>query len=313
MKELSKHFGEKVAVDRVSFETNHSEVFGFLGPNGAGKTTTIKMLTTLLPPTSGNATILGHDLRTEGKKIRQRIGVVQQQDSFDQGLSVETSMNIYGLIWDIPKEVRKSRIQELVERFGMEEFRSTPTVDLSSGQRRRLQVAREFIHDMDLLFLDEPTVGLDPIVRRNVLDYLKERVKHGLTIFFTTHILEEAEYLCDRIAIINQGKIAQVDTPQNLKRRFGGAKSVEFRMLQTAPAGFRERLSSLDEITNLVEEDRGTTYRITTGRPENIIPEIYRVAEKYGVTISSIYIAETTLEDAFINLVTEDNVREVKR
>ncbi len=313
MRELSKHFGEKVAVDRVSFEMTHSEVFGFLGPNGAGKTTTIKMLTTLLPPTSGDATILGHDLRTEGKKIRQRIGVVQQQDSFDQGLSVETSMNIYGLIWDVPKEVRKSRIQELVERFGMEEFRSTPTVDLSSGQRRRLQVAREFIHDMDLLFLDEPTVGLDPIVRRNVLDYLKGRVKQGLTIFFTTHILEEAEYLCDRIAVINQGRIAQVDTPQNLKRRFGSAKSVEFKLLQPAPAGFKERLSTHDEISNLVEDDDGTTYRVTTGRPENVIPEIYRTAEKFGLSISSIYIAETTLEDAFINLVTEDNVREAKR
>ena len=311
--ELSKHFGEKVAVDKVSFETNRSEVFGFLGPNGAGKTTTIKMLTTLLPPTSGSATILGHDLRTESKKIRERIGVVQQQDSFDQGLSVETSMDIYGLIWNVPKEERKSRIQELVERFGMEEFRKMPTVDLSAGQRRRLQVAREFIHDMDLLFLDEPTVGLDPIVRRNVLDYFKAKVKQGLTIFFTTHILEEAEYLCDRIAVINQGKIAQVDTPQNLKRRFGSAKSVEFKLLEASPAGFKERLSSLDEISNLVEEDRGTTFRITTGRPENVIPEIYRTAEKYGLTIFSIYIAETTLEDAFINLVTEDNVREAKQ
>jgi ABC-2 type transport system ATP-binding protein len=313
VKELSKHFGEKAAVDRVSFETEHSEVFGFLGPNGAGKTTTIKMLTTLLPPTSGEASVLGYDLRTEGKKIRQRIGVVQQQDSFDQGLSVETSMDIYGLIWNIPKEVRKSRIQELVERFEMGEFRKMPTVDLSAGQRRRLQVAREFIHDMDLLFLDEPTVGLDPIVRRNVLDYLKERVKQGLTIFFTTHILEEAEYLCDRIAVINQGKIVQVDTPQNLKRRFGSAKSLEFKILQTPPAGFREKISSLDEITNLVEEDRGTTYRITTSRPESVLPVIYTIAEKYGVTIFSIYIAETTLEDAFINLVTEDNVRELKR
>ncbi len=313
MKELSKHFGEKVAVDRVSFEMNRSEVFGFLGPNGAGKTTTIKMLTTLLPPTSGDATILGHDLRTEGKKIRPRIGVVQQQDSFDQGLKVESSMDIYGLIWDVPKEVRRSRIQELIERFGMEEFRKTPTIDLSSGQRRRLQVAREFIHDMDLLFLDEPTVGLDPIVRRNVLDYLKGRVKQGLTIFFTTHILEEAEYLCDRIAVINQGRVAQVDTPQNLKRRFGSAKSVEFKLLQPAPTGFRERLSTHDEISNLVEDDHGTTYRVTTGRPENVIPEIYRTAEKFGLSISSIYIAETTLEDAFINLVTEDNVKEAKR
>src|SRR5256884_9725052 len=163
VQELSKRFGDKVAVDRVAFDIDCSEVFGFLGPNGAGKTTTIKMLTTLLQPTSGRATILGHDLRTEGRKIRERIGVVQQQDSFDQGLNVETSMDIYGLIWNVPKAERRRRIDELIGHFEMEEFRKMPTVDLSAGQRRRLQVAREVIHDMDLPFLDEPTVGLDPI------------------------------------------------------------------------------------------------------------------------------------------------------
>src|SRR4029077_15781389 len=160
---LSKTYGAKKAVDQVSFSVDKGEVFGFLGPNGAGKTTTIKMLTTLIPPTSGRASVLGYDLRSEAKKIRERIGVVQQQDSFDQGLKVETSLDIYGLIWNTPVEERKKRIKELVERFGMEEFRKKPTVDLSAGQRRRLQVAREFMHDMDLLFLDEPTVGLDPI------------------------------------------------------------------------------------------------------------------------------------------------------
>src|SRR6266566_3975697 len=174
--QLSRLYGDKPAVDRVSFDVKRSEVFGFLGPNGAGKTTTIKMLTTLLQPSSGRADVLGHDLRTEGRKIRERIGVVQQQDGFDQGLNVETSLDIYGLIWDVPRTERKTRIEEVIARFGMQEFRKMPTVDLSAGQRRRVQVAREFIHDMDLLFLDEPTVGLDPIVRRALLDYLKERV-----------------------------------------------------------------------------------------------------------------------------------------
>src|SRR5256712_11386052 len=201
--ELSRYFGDKVAVDRVSFDIARSEGFGFLGPNGAGKTTTIKMPTTLLPPTSGRATGLGHDLRTEGRKIRARIGVVQQQDSFDQGLNVETSLDIYGRIWNVPKAERRRRIDELIGHFEMQEFRKMPTVDLSAGQRRRLQVAREFIHDMDLLFLDEPTVGLDPIVRRSVLDYLKERVRQGLTIFFTTHIPREAEDTCDRTPVMN--------------------------------------------------------------------------------------------------------------
>ena len=304
--ELSRHFGDKVAVDRVSFDIARSEVFGFLGPNGAGKTTTIKMLTTLLPPTSGRATVLGHDLKTEGRKIRAQIGVVQQQDSFDQGLNVETSMDIYGLIWNVPKAERRRRIDELIGHFEMEEFRKMPTVDLSAGQRRRLQVAREFIHDMDLLFLDEPTVGLDPIVRRSVLDYLKERVRQGLTIFFTTHILEEAEYLCNRIAVINQGRIVQIDTPENLKRRFGSAKAVEFKLLQGTSSEMASALSSSPSVSRFGRDEGSGAYRVTTTRPESVIPEIYRLADRLSLTVSSIYISETTLEDAFINLVTED-------
>jgi len=304
--ELSRHFGDKVAVDRVSFDIARSEVIGFLGPNGAGKTTTIKMLTTLLPPTSGRATVLGHDLKTEGRKIRAQIGVVQQQDSFDQGLNVETSMDIYGLIWNVPKAERRRRIDELIGHFEMEEFRKMPTVDLSAGQRRRLQVAREFIHDMDLLFLDEPTVGLDPIVRRSVLDYLKERVRQGLTIFFTTHILEEAEYLCNRIAVINQGRIVQIDTPENLKRRFGSAKAVEFKLLQGTSSEMASALSSSPSVSRFGRDEGSGAYRVTTTRPESVIPEIYRLADRLSLTVSSIYISETTLEDAFINLVTED-------
>lgn len=305
--ELSRYFGDRPAVDRVSFEIRRAEVFGFLGPNGAGKTTTIKMLTTLLPPTSGEATILGHDLATEGRKIRARIGVVQQQDSFDQGLNVETSMDIYGLMWGVPKPERRRRIEELIERFGMREFRKKPTVDLSAGQRRRLQVAREFIHDMDLLFLDEPTVGLDPIVRRSVLDYLKERVKDGLTIFFTTHVLEEAEYLCDRIAVINRGRIVEIDTPENLKRRYGSAKAVEFKLLEGQSKEMDAALAVLNGVGHSTQDEATGVYRVTTSTPETVIPGIYGLAERLHVTVSSIYIAETTLEDAFINLVTDGN------
>ncbi len=304
---LARRFGDKVAVDGVSFDIERAEVFGFLGPNGAGKTTTIKMLTTLLPPTAGKATILGYDLASQGREIRSHIGVVQQQDSFDQGLTVETSMDIYGMVWGVPKAERRRRIDELVERFGMQEFRKKPTIDLSAGQRRRLQVAREFIHPMDLLFLDEPTVGLDPIVRRGVLDYLKERVEDGLTIFFTTHVLEEAEYLCDRIAVINQGRIVEIDTPENLKRRFGSAKAVEFKLLQGKAPEMAAALAALPDVSHQVQDESTGAYRVTTATPETVIPVIYRLAEQLHLTVSSIYIAETTLEDAFINLVTDDS------
>jgi ABC-2 type transport system ATP-binding protein len=311
--ELSKTFGDKAAVEGISFDVHKGEVFGFLGPNGAGKTTTIKMLTTLLSPSSGSAGILGFDLRTEGRKIRERIGVVQQQDSFDQGLNTETSMQLYGFIWKVGKDERTKRIEELIAKFGMEEFRKKPTIDLSAGQRRRLQVAREFVHDMDFLFLDEPTVGLDPIVRRAVLDYFKEKVKEGLTIFFTTHILEEAEYLCNRIAVINQGKLLQVDSPENLKRRFGSTKAVEFKLLEGRSDDLYRALSLNVEIGKVLQDEEAGSYRVTTPRPEYAIPEVYRLAERYGLHISSIYIAETTLEDAFISMVKESDSETLSR
>lgn len=300
---LTRRFGDKVAVADATFRVGRSEVFGFLGPNGAGKTTTTKMLTTLLPPTSGSASILGFDLRTQGSKIRERIGVVQQQDSFDQGLNVETSMDIYGLLWGVPKKLRSERIEELIDKFSMEEFRRMSSLDLSTGQRRRLQVAREFIHDMDLLFLDEPTVGLDPIVRRNALNYFKEKVRDGLSIFFTTHILEEAEYLCDRLAVINHGRIVEVDTPASLKRKFGTAKEVEFRFLEGVSAEFQRLLSVSGEVEAVELDKAGGAYRAKTSKPEAVIPEVYRLAERLGLHVSSVYIAETTLEDAFISMI----------
>ena len=300
---LTRKFGDKVAVADATFRVDRSEVFGFLGPNGAGKTTTTKMLTTLLPMTSGKASILGFDLHSQGNRIRERIGVVQQQDSFDQGLNVETSMDLYGLLWNVPKKVRKERVEQLIEDFEMQEFRKTSSLDLSIGQRRRLQVAREFMHDMDLLFLDEPTVGLDPLVRRRALNYFKERVREGLTIFFTTHILDEAEYLCDRIAVINHGHIVEVDTPANIKRKYGTAKEVEFRFLQGSSPDFQRLLSSSDTVSAVEFETTSGTYRATTARPEAVIPEIYRLADTLGLSVSSVYVAETTLEDAFISII----------
>jgi ABC-2 type transport system ATP-binding protein len=302
-RQLTKKFGAKEAVVDATFEVGRSEVFGFLGPNGAGKTTTTKMLTTLLPPTSGSATVLGFDLRTEGGRIRERIGVVQQQDSFDQGLNVETSMDLYGLLWNVPKNVRRERIEQLIKDFSMEEFRKTSSLDLSIGQRRRLQVAREFVHDMDLLFLDEPTVGLDPLVRRHALNYFKQKVKEGLSIFFTTHILEEAEYLCNRIAVINHGRIVAVDTPANLKRKFGTAKEVEFRFLEGVSEEFQRLLSTQSEVESVEFDKESGAYRAKTSKPELVIPEVYRIAEKLGLHVSSVYISETTLEDAFISLI----------
>ena len=302
---LSKHYGDKKAVDDVDFTVSKGEVFGFLGPNGAGKTTTIKVLTTLVPPSSGNVTILGHDLRKEAKQIRNKIGVVQQQESYDQDISVETGIDLYGFLWNVPKQKRAERVEILLKQFGLYEARKTPSLDLSIGLRRRLQVAREFMHDMDLLFLDEPTVGLDSLARRATLDFLKEKVKDGLTIFFTTHILEEAEYLCDRIAVINNGKIVTIDTPQNLKRKFGQSKSVDFKLLEGSSPELSKMIERVDQVDKIVQDNSDGAYHITTAKPEAVIPMLYQLATKLNLHISSIYIAEPTLEDAFISILRE--------
>src|SRR2546428_3530254 len=214
---LSKSYDGILAVDSIDLSVSTGKIFGFLGPNGAGKTTTIKLLTTLIPPTSGTIQILGIDVICHPLEARKRIGVVLQQPSYEPTLSVERSIEKYAMMWNVDRKLQKERVEELLLAFDLQDIRKKKNDDLSIGQRRRVQVAREFMHDMDLLFLDEPTVGLDPSARRGLLDFVKKKVKEGLTIFFTTHILNEAEYLCDEVAIINKGKIIAVDTPDELK------------------------------------------------------------------------------------------------
>ena len=222
---LSKSYGKLKAVNDIVLSVKSGQVFGFLGPNGAGKSTTIKLLTTLIPPSNGSLKILGIDAIKNPLEIRHKIGVVLQQPSYEPTLSVEKSLEKYGMMWNVPKTERKKRVEILLQDFDLVNIRKKRNEDLSIGQRRRVQVAREFMHDMELLFLDEPTVGLDPSARRKLLDFFKKKVKTGLTIFYTTHILTEAEYLCDEIAIINQGKILTVDSPDALKKRFGKEKN----------------------------------------------------------------------------------------
>src|SRR2546423_4516279 len=225
---LSKSYGSIMAVDGIDLSVNFGRIFGFLGPNGAGKTTTIKLLTTLVAPTNGTINILGINAIRQPLDVRKKIGVVLQQPSYEPTLSVEKSLEKYGMMWNVERETRKDRVEELLSAFDLQEIRNMKNDDLSIGQRRRVQVAREFMHDMDLLFLDEPTVGLDPSARRGLLDFIKFHVKSGLTVFFTTHIMEEAEYLCDEIAIIDKGKIIDFDTPAGLKQKYGrGAKTIE--------------------------------------------------------------------------------------
>jgi len=301
---LCKRYGSVRAVDDIDLKVESGQVFGFLGPNGAGKSTAIKLLTTLIPPTSGNLTILGINAIKRPLEIRKKIGVVLQQPSYESSLSVEKSLDKYGMMWNVPKKIRKDRVEELLTEFNLHEIRRKKNEDLSIGQRRRVQVAREFIHDMELLFLDEPTVGLDPSARRKLLDFLKNKVKSGLTIFYTTHVLTEAEYICDEIAIINKGKIIAVDSPDDLKTRFGHEKTIKIHLL-----GKQEFISNLlkgfDDCK--IDFNSGTNITIQSDKSEIVLLQILQILNNNNMPIEDLSAMPTNLEEIFLKMVEYSN------
>jgi len=300
---LSKSYGSVKAVDDLILSVKSGQVFGFLGPNGAGKSTTIKLLTTLIPPSSGSLTILGVDAVAEPLKIRHKIGVVLQQPSYEPTLSVEKSLEKYGMMWNVPKIERKKRMEQLLDDFDLVEIRKKRNEDLSIGQRRRVQVAREFMHDMELLFLDEPTVGLDPSARRKLLDYLKNKVKTGLTIFYTTHILSEAEYLCDQIAIIDKGKIVTVDSPDALKNRFGKVKTIKIHLLEK----LSEIISLLSGIPDCkIDFETGTNIIIRSEQSELVLLKVLKILNDNKIDIEDLSAVPTNLEEIFLNMVRDN-------
>ena len=300
---LSKSYGSITAVNDLILSVKKGQVFGFLGPNGAGKSTTIKLLTTLIKPSSGSLSILGIDAISNPLEIRSKIGVVLQQPSYEPTLSVEKSLDKYGMMWNIPKIERKKRMEQLLKDFDLVEIRKKRNEDLSIGQRRRVQVAREFIHDMELLFLDEPTVGLDPEARRKLLDYLKNKIKTGLTIFYTTHILSEAEYLCDEIAIIDNGKILTVDSPDALKNRFGKEKTIKIH-LQNKQSNIFSLLNDIPDFE--IKFDTGTTIIIHSEQSELILLRVLKILNENNIEIEDLSAVPTNLEDVFLKMVREN-------
>lgn len=301
---LFKSYGNLMAVDGIDLDIKPGTVFGFLGPNGAGKSTTIKMLTTLIPPTSGTIEILGVNAIKNPLEVRKKIGVVLQQPSYEPNLSVEKSLEKYGMMWDVDKKTRKQRTEELIDVFDLGEIRKKKNEDLSIGQRRRVQVAREFMHEMELLFLDEPTVGLDPSARRRLLNYLKEKANAGLTIFYTTHVLTEAEYLCDEIAVINKGKILAVDTPDQLKIKFGQEKTIKIHLLDR-----HERLSHLlSGISGCtIDFNTGTDIIIQSNKAEIVLSQVLSILIENNIAIEDLSAMPTTLEEIFLKMVRDTN------
>ena len=304
MQDVAYSYADKVAVDGVSLTVERGEIFGFLGPNGAGKSTTIRLLTSLLRPQRGSVEVLGHRLPEQELEAKRRTGVVLQEPSYEYNLNVESGLELYGLMWGVPRGERKRRAEALMEEFGLLECRRTRIHDLSIGMRRRVQVAREFMHDMDLLFLDEPTIGLDVVSRRKTLDIIKERAEGGLTVFFTTHALDEADYLCHRIAVINKGRIMAVDTPRRLKDAFGGVRTIE---IQASPEDALVLASELRRLDSLrVASDSAGTVQVMTEDPTGAFQAISGLLDEKRIRPIRMSLVEPSLEQAFMNMVTEE-------
>ena len=291
----------RFALDGVSFSVRRGEVFGLLGRNGAGKSTLIKAMTTLIQPTSGTLRVLGLDPAHDGQKIRSRIGVVQQGESFDF-TTVQGNLDIYGLLWGIPKAERRRRREQLLARFGLGDVRKRRAFDLSGGQKRRVQVAREFMHDMEVLFLDEPTVGLDVIMRRTLLDSVRDEVRRGLTVVFTTHNLEEADYLCDRIAVIENGRILALDTVGNLKRLYSGKRTIDLTVgAADAPRFLLELPRALGPTASVASD--GSSAVLLVDDPKASLAAIVDLAQRLGVQIEWLTVRQNTLEDVFLRSI----------
>jgi len=294
---LSKRFSEEVlAVDNISFSVNEGEIFGFLGPNGAGKSTTINMLTTLLKPTSGKATVAGLDVPHQQDKVRKVIGLVPQELTVDDDLTGRENMYLQADLYSLRRGEAKARIDELLGLVDLEDAADRRVKTYSGGMRKRLELAEGLIHRPRVLFLDEPTLGLDIQTRTAIWEYIRNLKKDNvITVFLTTHYLEEADGLCDRIAIIDRGKLIALDTPENLKHAVGGD------VLSLSIASDRELTEAIESIPGVlsVKKEDGS-YRIKTPDGERAAPAILRTLWDLGATVTSVNISHPTLDQAFL-------------
>jgi len=297
---IVKKYGDFTAVDDVSFSVKQGEIFGLLGPNGAGKSTLIRMMTTLIPITAGTARIAGHDVQRDPDAARRTIGVIPQALTSDLDLTVEENLNIYAKLYDVPSKKRKKSIDELLELVDLTKWRSAQTKTLSGGMRRRLEIARGLVHSPHIFFLDEPTTGLDPVSRVSVWEMLTNiKSQRQLTILITTHYMDEADRLCDRIAIVDHGKLVALDTPMALKASVPGSNVIEVQF-QKAPADWEQRLRKLSDVTSVQSEGAGM-FRVLTGNGSQTTTELVEMAVKAGVPVHSLSVQNTTLDDVFVH------------
>ncbi|MEE8403296.1 MAG: ATP-binding cassette domain-containing protein [Candidatus Hydrothermarchaeaceae archaeon] len=295
IKELTKVFGDLTAVDRVSLEINEGEIFGFLGPNGAGKTTLISMLCTLLNPDSGSAVVMGYDVKEQARDIRKSIGIVFQDPSLDGKLTGRENLEISAILYRVPKNVRKERIDEVLDVVGLKDRADSFVRTYSMGMRRRLEIARPLIHNPRILFLDEPTLGLDPLAREWVWEHLKTLNQRGhTTIVLATNYMEEAERLCDRVGIVDRGRMITIGSPKELKE---GLKGDVIILKVKNPEGFVDKFQGVDFIKDVKILDEKIVFIVENG--ENAIPGIVGLAG--GEKVESIELHRPTLNDVFLH------------
>ncbi|HTS75039.1 MAG TPA: ATP-binding cassette domain-containing protein [Bryobacteraceae bacterium] len=300
VRSISKRFGSLLAVDRVSFTVRAGEIFGLLGPNGAGKSTLIRMLTTLVPPTDGTAIVAGQDIIANPNAVRERIGVIPQNMTSDPELTCAENIGIHARLYGITGARRRERTRELLEAVGLSDRASALASTLSGGMRRRLEIARGMVHDPQILFLDEPTTGLDPVSRVSVWEMITHlRAQQGRTLFLTTHYMDEADRLCDRVAIVDQGKIVALDTPVALKATVPGASRIELQFDPDLPHGAAD-LEALPAIKS-VRALGSATYRISSDRGPASAEELIELARAHKLELKSLSVESTSLDDVFLH------------
>jgi ABC-2 type transport system ATP-binding protein len=297
--QIVKKFGDFTAVNGISFAVEDGEIFGLLGPNGAGKSTLIRMLTTLLPPTAGTALVNGFDVVTQSDGVRQSIGVIPQALTSDLELSVEENLIIFAKLYGVPRLKRQKLIDELLEAVELTKWRDAPVKNLSGGMRRRVEIARGLVHEPRIFFLDEPTTGLDPVSRVAVWEMLQKIKAHrDLTVLLTTHYMDEADKLCDRIAIVDHGELKALDSPLKLKTSIPGRNVLEVSFSEV-PAGWTERLQSLPDVESVAGEDR--IFRINSHNGPATTLALMDAAAAAHIGVNSLSIQSTTLDDVFVH------------
>ena len=299
VRNIVKKFGQFTAVNGISFAVEEGEIFGLLGPNGAGKSTLIRMLVTLLLPTAGTAVVNGFDVVKESDGVRQSIGVIPQAMTSDLELSVEENLIIFAKLYSVPRATRERLIADLLEAVELTQWRKAQVKNLSGGMRRRVEIARGLVHEPRIFFLDEPTTGLDPVSRVAVWEMLaKIKRERNLTILITTHYMDEADKLCDRIAIVDHGELKALDSPLKLKASIPGKNTLEVSFSATPP-GWQERLERLPGVETVTAHDN--VFRIQTANGPATTLALMELAAGEGLTVVSLSVQSTTLDDVFVH------------